>query len=153
MENQLKTSKLSDGIATSELILPNGYSAKVKVVKIHDGDTCHVHVIYDNQICRFVCRLAGIDTPEIGMPNSLIARDYLTHLCIGGAEGNFDKAVARLTETQLQNKLDENKFLIVATFNGRGFYNRALVTLQRAENSVKSFNTMLMEKGLAKKYQ
>ena len=151
-ETKLKESQLSDGIPVSNIQLPMAYSTRAKVVKIHDGDSCHLHILYNNELQRYKCRLAEINTPELGQQYSLVARDYLAHLCTGGGEDSFNPAPPRYTEAQLQNLLNNNKRLVYATFSGRGYYNRALVTLYRAEKSNKSFNAMLVEKGYAKNY-
>lgn len=155
MEHQLKVSRLSDNIAIAEpSILPHAYVGnKVKVVKIHDGNTCHVHMIYNEQICRFVCRLKGITAPELGEPNSLIARDYLTHLCMGGGELSFEKTEPRHEEAELQDMLNNNRFFVCSKFYGHDDKNRALVALMRARNLPKSYNQMLVGKGLAEEHE
>lgn len=61
----------------------NDYKTDAMVVKVYDGDTIHVVFEYNNQLYKWVCRLDGIDTPEIKSKNSkekeeaVKTRDYL----------------------------------------------------------------------------
>ena len=45
---------------------PTNITTDAKVVKVHDGDTCDLVIIRNRSLERFKCRLAAIDTPELG---------------------------------------------------------------------------------------
>ena len=91
-------------------------------MSVNDGDTCDL-VIIRNGLERFVCRLFGIDTPELktGLKAEK-ARDFLAWLSIGKDPGSFPRGGAPWSEDELQNKLDANKLLVYAEFHGTGGY-------------------------------
>lgn len=42
-----------------------GIFTKGKVVSVYDGDTCKIVIMFNDSLCKFNCRLCGIDTPEL----------------------------------------------------------------------------------------
>ena len=46
-----------------------------KFVDVYDADTCHCVFYIDNKIHKFVCRLIGIDSPEIKPRKNIENRD------------------------------------------------------------------------------
>ena len=67
--NQLKkfwinVPNVSQGTPDTPLFTITG-RYKAKVVKVTDGDTIHVVMMYNFRLCRFKVRLAGIDAPEM----------------------------------------------------------------------------------------
>ena len=132
---------------------PANMSTNAKVVSVNDGDTCDL-VIIRNGLERFKCRLLGIDTPELktGL-KAKKARDFLAWLCIGKDPGSFPKDNAPWSEGELQEKLDANKSLVYADFQGIDFFGRALVTLRKSSEAKDSFNDLLMQYGYADKYR
>lgn len=88
---------------------------RAKVVKVYDGDTCHLVVGMNRRLEKFRCRLADIDTPEMNAdePNERRkaekARDFLASLCIGEEPEAFSRRSKPWSEEKLQNKLDNNR--------------------------------------------
>ena len=125
----------------------DGKEAAVKVVSVHDGDTCDVVFDLRGQKERFICRLLNYNAPELKeKPNGKLARDYLAHLVTGGdpdADGFFDpEGIWRKEE--LQEELDKSKNLVYAVFEKfDSFGRRALVTLYTDSSKNKSINAMM----------
>lgn len=46
-----------------------GLETKAKCVKCYDGDTVHLVFLYNQKLCKWSCRLSGINTPEIRTKN------------------------------------------------------------------------------------
>ena len=104
-----------------------GLKCKAKVVKILDGDTVHVLIDYNNKIIRLVCRLFGIDTPEITKtPDSAKrARNRLLQLCT-----NCNIALNDMMDSKVLNTMiNTNTLLIEVEFMGKEKYGRELVKL------------------------
>ena len=136
--------------------LPKKMSAVTKVLRVIDGDTCHVAIIRDKSLERVKCRLAKIDTPELKLQpvKARKARDFLAWLSMGSykAPSRFPHKKPPWTKAKLQSKLDSNKGLCYVNFNGTGKYKRVIATLRKTETSRKSFNDYLIEYGYAKPY-
>ena len=64
----------------------DGKKVPVKVVSIHDGDTCDVvFELYSQYKERLKCRMLNYDRPELKKgTNGKLARDYLANLVVGG---------------------------------------------------------------------
>ena len=127
----------------------DGKKGQVKVLSIHDGDTCDVvFELYGQYKERFNCRLLDYDAPELNEePQGELARDYLVHLVTGGErnDDNFlDPSIIR-TEAYIQEKLDKSKNLIYAVFGEFDSFGRALVTLKAKAQSKKSINDIMRE--------
>ena len=135
--------------------LPTNISTNAKVVSIYDGDTCDLVIIRNGSLERFKSRLLGIDTPEIktGGTQALKARDFLAWLSISNDPTSFSKISAPWSDDELQLKLDANKTLIYAEFQGIGGHGRPLVTLRKYQGAKDSFNDLLMQYGYAEKYR
>lgn len=56
-----------------------------KVIKVYDGDTLHVAARVGSNICRFRCRIKGINCAELKDkdPKAFQARDFTTNMCLG----------------------------------------------------------------------
>lgn len=132
---------------------PTSISTSAKVVSVYDGDTCDLVIIRNGGLERFKSRLLGINSPEMstGTPAKK-ARDFLAWLSIGNDPTSFPKTSAPLSDDELQNKLDANKSLVYAEFQGTGGYGRPLVTLRKYQGAKDSFNNLLMQYGYAQKY-
>lgn len=57
--------RLRHATADSREFTLNGSTATAKVVHVYDGDTIHVVLVVFDQLYKFKCRLAGLDTPEL----------------------------------------------------------------------------------------
>lgn len=73
-----------------EPFVPSFPGAKVKVIKVYDGDTCHVGYINpEGKGVRHCCRLYGIDTPELRTRDAeekaagYVAKKLLVDACLG----------------------------------------------------------------------
>lgn len=45
------------------------YNTMGKCVKVYDGDTVHLAFVFGGMLYRWVCRLEGVDTPELRTSN------------------------------------------------------------------------------------
>ncbi len=83
--------RLRHATADSREFTLNGSTATAKVVHVYDGDTIHVVLVVFDQLYKFKCRLAHIDTPEVKVslkdPDrllhkqaALVAKDYVSEL-------------------------------------------------------------------------
>lgn len=110
-----------------------GRKCEGKVVKVYDGDTCHiVFPLTDKEperLYKWNCRLINIDTPELRTKNL--------------KEKEFGKQVRDFLKERILNK--------VVTVECLDFdkYGRLLVEIFIEEESI---NNWLIEKGYAKKY-
>ena len=131
---------------------PSYTTVKAKVISVHDGDTCDLVFIRNGRFERFKCRLAGINTPELGTGlKAKKARDFLVWLSLGKSPGSFQQSSPPFTEYQIQNSLDANKVLVDAEFQGIGGYGRPLVLLKN--NLGNSINNLLIQYGYANVYR
>ena len=125
----------------------DGKKGPVKVVPIHNGDTCDVvFELYGQYKERFKCRMLNYDAPELKEgTKSKLPRDYLANLVVGGEPGDarfFDPKII-WTEEQLEKELDKNKNLTYAEFGKFDDFGRALVTLKRNRDDKESINDMM----------
>lgn len=132
-----------------------GKRTNAKVIHIHDGDTCDLVFEHNGELMRFKYRLAGVDTPELGIKDILgrdarIARDYLAHLSTGEDPNDFDDESGSLKKSELQEHLDKNKKLVYATFGDFDKYGRPHVTLKSPKSMKKSFSGWLDEERYVK---
>ena len=108
----------------------NGVEKFGRVVKVYDGDTCTLLFRWKKQNIKISCRLYGIDTPELRTKNksekklAIEARDFLKILIL-------------------------EKIVFIEFFKNEK-YGRPLVILYLKDG--KSVNSLMIEKGYAKKY-
>ena len=125
-----------------------------KVVSIYDGDTCDLVIINNRRLKRFVCRLASINTPELNEGGrARKARDFLGWLSMGKNPVEWHRGGRSLSVQTLQRRLDDNRTLVQARFQGVGVFGRSLVTLRKDNMARDSFNELLMEHGYAEIYR
>ena len=110
-----------------------GYKTWCKCVKIYDGDTITVVFYYNKQPHKFRIRLANIDTAELRTDNPI------------------EMHVAKVARDSLINIIDDNLIYIECLEFDK--YGRLLANLYSDKKMYKSFNDMLIEKGLAYKYE
>ena len=137
-----------------------GTVTKGKVVEMYDGDTCKIVLIYKNELMKFNCRLMHLDTPEMKPPrnkpnreeeikNAIKCRNRLLQLtssCELSLEDNK-------TKIQIKKLLDKNNKIITIKCHEFDKYGRLLVELLNEENDIKTFNDILIEEGMAKRYE
>ena len=127
----------------------DGKKVPVKVVSIHDGDTCDVvFELYSQYKERLKCRMLNYDRPELKKrTNGKLARDYLANLVVGGDPEDTPPLILKsyMTEEQLQEELDKNKDLTYAELRKFDSFERALVTLKRNYDDKESTNDMMKQ--------
>ena len=134
---------------------------RAKVVKVYDGDTCHIVVSMNRKLEKFRCRLADIDTPEMNSDlrkekkKAEKSRDFLAWLCIGKDPADFSRRSEPWSKRELQNMLNDNTTLVYVDFQRPGRYRRPIVVLKkdRETNHEESFNQLLLNHGYAEPYQ
>jgi endonuclease YncB( thermonuclease family) len=105
----------------------NEYVTDAKVVKIYDGDTIHAVFEFNNKLYKWVCRLDGIDTPEIKSKNSkekeaaIKTRDYLR-----------EKILDKIVELKCK-EFDKYGRLLVDVYHNNVFINDLLITEKYAK--------------------
>lgn len=101
----------------------------VGVASVHDGDSTHLVLSVGFRMsAEIAIRLEGIDTPELGQPGALEARDYL--------RGRLETALATGNE------------VLVRTFK-TGKYGRYLGLIYIGDEHL---NETMIQLGLAKRY-
>ena len=146
-----------------------GQTLQGKVVELYDADTCKIVLPVMGTFFKFICRLSGIDTPEMkprkdkpNRDNEILwakrARSELLKLICPptGGDSVFDNLDIKKDEiiTHLQN----NKNLITVRCMEFDKYGRLLVELFSTASStdlnseLKSFNQILVEKNMAVGY-
>ena len=130
------------------------FSTRAKVITVHDGDTCDLVFSRNGDLERFKCRLASIDAPELNTGRKAKkARDFLAWLSTGEDPDSFPKRSTPWSEEELQDRLDANKTLVHAEFQGFGHFGRPLVVLKKDSDDGDSFNDLLIDYGYAKPYK
>lgn len=129
-----------------------GTDATCKVVQCHDGDTVHVALVLFGKVQRIDCRLDGIDTPEMNVPEqtpaALLARARLLELCTTCRPADV---AAASTTVQLQRVLDKNTKLLRIVLGDADKYGRWLAKLFVPETGA-CVNEILVQEGLAHRY-
>lgn len=133
-----------------------GRSLFGKVVYVYDGDTIHCVINWNNKLTKFVCRLNGIDSPEVCPKNisdleakkkeiesAIKSRNYLIEQVTGQKLVN-----ERMTKSQIKEYLAHSTKLIWIHFLQFDKYGRVLVEIY-TDNKVK---TTINQEMLDKKY-
>lgn len=66
------------------------YETWARVVKVYDGDSCHVTLFIGNDMFRIPCRVNGIDTPELRsddpleVKHAIRAKEYFINMVKDG---------------------------------------------------------------------
>jgi endonuclease YncB( thermonuclease family) len=107
-----------------------------KVVKVYDGDTCHIAFTYKGEIVRLKCRIVHIDTAEM---RSKDPRE----------KAHAIKAKKRLLE--LINATDNG--LVWVHIKKEDLYGRFLTGLYADDTEELAFHEVLVEEGLAYGYE
>lgn len=152
MASKLQNIERSD-IERSEDPPPTNFTARAKVVEVHDGDTCDLVFRKKRRLMRYKCRLAGIDTPEISEgQKAQKARDFLVWLSIGNDAEDFNRRKKPYDKDTIQDMLDQSQNIVNAEFGDVGYYGRPLVTLSNGTGGP-TFNDQLISSGYASVYQ
>ena len=140
-----------------------GQTLQGKVVELYDADTCKIVLPVMGTFLKFICRLSGIDTPEMkprkdkpNRDNEILwakrARAELLKLICPNGDSVFDNLDIKKDEiiTHLQN----NKNLITVRCMEFDKYGRLLVELfsSNTTTTTTSFNQILVEKNMAVGY-
>ncbi len=130
----------------------NGKNMWGKVVYCYDGDTVHIVFDYKNTMTKFICRLNGIDTPEIATKDlkekeaGIKSRNYLFNLI---TDQKIDGDITKKEITELCSK---SKKLIWVKCMEFDKYGRLLVDLYQDHNDSKSINMHMIENKYAVPY-
>ena len=139
-----------------------GQTLQGKVVELYDADTCKIVLPVMGTFFKFICRLSGIDTPEMkprkdkpNRDNEILwakrARAELLKLICPSDDSVFDNLDIKKDEiiTHLQN----NKNIITVRCMEFDKYGRLLVELFSSNTTTTtSFNQILVEKNMAVGY-
>lgn len=131
--------------ATTPAFTFEGLKTAAKVVRIYDGDTCYVVIEHFGSLIKLMCRLDGIDAPEIRTTPqaALLARNRLAQL---STNVHID---LECTSSNIQGLLDKNTKILTAEFFGKEKYGRELASLY--DNGV-CINDVLVSEGYCKAY-
>ena len=110
-----------------------------KVVHIYDGDTVHIVFYIMNSFVNFICRLDGIDTPEIcpknnnSVENKLLeknagikSRNYLMSKVVNNLSDNLSENISK---KDIKNICEKSTKLITVNCGDFDKYGRLLVEL------------------------
>ncbi len=109
-----------------------GYNTWAKPVKIYDGDTCHFAFYFADNLYRFRIRLSDIDTAEIRSDDE----EEVKH--------------AKLAKKRLKELMGDD--LVYLKCKKLDKYGRILAYIFKDDEDIKSFNELLVEEGLAYRY-
>lgn len=131
MEQALKDAKLHDVNVFSF----KGLSGPCKVVKVTDGDTVHIVTFYKGEMIRLVCRLHGINAPELKLEHekALASKNRLYELCCNAED------------------IEGNTKILHVECLGEEKYGRQLVQLYDHDRLV-DINKIMVQEGLAVEY-
>ena len=143
MEHMLKISTN----ANVELFSFRGIQTDCKVVKVHDGDTVTIVMIYNGALTKLNCRWYGLDTPEIRKDSldAHRARNRLIQLTTNCKISLDDMR----NDKQIQEMLDTNNKLIYVKLSDFDKYARTLAILYDGEQII---NDIMLQEGYAKEY-
>lgn len=155
--DKLKNIKCND----IDLFTLNNLKTIGKVVDVYDGDTCKIILLYKNELHKFVCRLTGIDTPEMKPPLNNLNRDQE----ITNAYKCRNRLVQLISDCTcpIENTLSKKEFNILVNTNTKIInitchefdkYGRLLVSLYDIDDIefIQSFNQTLIDEKYAKSY-
>lgn len=139
-----------DILSTPELFSLKGHIAPARICNCHDGDTVHLVFNYKGMLLRFICRLYGIDTPEMNGQTVDLAKKARNRLIQLGTDVDIQFGDDRKsTDDGLERAILNNKKIITAHFYGKDKYGRELVVLYDGD---KNINEVLLAEGHCKEY-
>jgi len=110
--------KLEDCDESIKKFTLNGLTTHAKCVKVYDGDSVHIVMLYNGSYNKFACRLIGINADELrgtNVTSAKLARDYLRNLVhekvVDVKCHDFDKYGRLLVELTL-NGVNINKKMV-----------------------------------------
>ena len=136
-----------------------GAELKGKIVEMYDGDTCKIVMSFQNVFYKFVCRLNGIDTPELKPRKDNPNRDNII-LQAKKARAELLKMVCgniialdnlNITKDEINNILANNTKLVIVKCMEFDKYGRILVDIYNNIDDI-SLNMKLVNMGLAVLY-
>lgn len=131
-----------------------------KVVYVYDGDTIHCVINLNNKLTKFICRLNGIDSPEIcpknipdpearkqEMESAVRSRNYLIEQVTGQKlENDY------MTKNEIKEYLARATKLIWIRFLHFDKYGRALVEIYTDNKAKTTINQDMLDKKYAISY-
>lgn len=132
----------------------NGITADCKVVSVHDGDTLKIIVEVNGVFVKLLCRVRGIDTPEIKPPLKMPNRAE----CVKSAHRARNRLIQLVTdmnididsmckETTVVRALDKNEKIVKVLLGETDKYGRTLVSFPEIPVS-----KLMIEEGFANPY-
>lgn len=139
-----------DILITPDLFSLKGYISPARICSCHDGDTVHLVFNYKGMVMRFICRLFGIDTPEMYGQTLDLAKKARNRLIQLGTDVDISLGDDRKSsDDELERQILNNRKIIRAHFYGKDKYGRELVVLYDGE---KNINEVLLAEGHCKEY-
>ena len=133
-----------------------GLEINSKLVNIYDADTCRLIFFLNGKIQKFICRLEGIDAPEMKPPKAQENRNEEIKAAIRARNRLIQLAtniIIDLDNTikgeELQRKVDENRKILKIKCGDFDKYGRLLVTIY--DNKI-NINELLVYEKYANKY-
>ncbi len=135
---------------------------ETKIVNCYDADTCKAVFNFKDELCKFNCRLSGLDTPEmrpsrknknreIEKKTAKYARNYLVNEI---TDIDID-LLKNYTKKEIQNLINKHKKLVYIKCKDFDKYGRLLIKIYNkdpSDGTKDSINRQLVNEGLANKY-
>lgn len=135
-----------------------GVECHAKVVDIYDGDTCTVIFYYKDELCKYRCRLLGINSCELKPPLSALDRDQVIQKACQSRD-RFIGLILKSNNFQYSNHatlreyLSQNRYLNYVVMDDFDKYGRILINIYpTSDKSEQSINQILLAEGLADSY-
>jgi endonuclease YncB( thermonuclease family) len=122
-----------------------------RICHIYDGDTVHAVIPYKGDLVRIICRLNGIDAPEMvesSRVEALRSRNRLVQL-VTDCPITLDTQLGSKTR-EFNDLISSNKRIISVWILGRDKYGRELAELIDEYNN--SVNHIMLFEGFTKHY-
>jgi endonuclease YncB( thermonuclease family) len=161
MDSELQIEQLKNSDDSLELFSLNNSIKMCKVVDVYDADTCHCVFYIDNKIHKFVCRLIGIDSPEIKPSKNIENRDKHVDAAIRSRNRliqlltNIDIVIdTPYKKKQIKNMMKNNTKLMYIKCGEFDKYGRLLVEIVEKQDDFDNvtINSILISEGHAKAY-
>ena len=160
----LQIEQLKNSDDSLELFTLNKSIKVCKVVDVYDADTCHCIFYIDNKMHKFVCRLIGIDSPEIKPHKNIENRDKHVDAAIRSRNRliqlltNIDIIIdTPYKKKQIKTMMKKNTKLMYIKCGEFDKYGRLLVEIVENQDDFNkpecvTINSTLISEGHAKVY-
>lgn len=136
----------------------NGYSGLVKIVDIYDGDTCTIIFLFGDTLCKYRCRLLGINASELKQSKENYDRDNEIEKAKKCRQRFYELVIK--SNVQFNITRDQGRELLATNINlnycnifGFDKYGRLLIKLFDSEtHDGQTINQQLIDENLAEIY-